>query len=76
MKFTKILMACGAAALFPFRSMFSADLKRPGLVAPRYSRADSECSPVEHQRRNQAAIAKRERRAAKLRKENPCQTSK
>lgn len=71
MKFTKLLLACGAAALLPFRGIFSTDRKRPGLVSPRYSRADSECSPAEHQRRNQAAIDKRERRAAKLRREHP-----
>lgn len=72
MKFTKLLLACGAAALFPFGGLFHRpDHKRPGLVAPRHSRADSECSAAEHQRRNQAAIDKRERKAAKLRREHP-----
>lgn len=71
MKFVKMLMACGAAMLFPYTTIFGEREKRKGLVAPRHSRPDSECSPVEHQRRNQAAIDKRERRAAKLRRENP-----
>lgn len=68
MKFTKLLMACGAAALFPWHSMFSTDHKRPGLVAPRYSKADSACSALENSRRHQAALDKRERRAEKLRR--------
>lgn len=77
MKFTKLLMACGAAALFPWHSMFGApQKKRPGLLAPRYSRAPGECNAAESKRRLDAATTKRERRAAKLRKENPCQTSK
>jgi hypothetical protein len=68
MKFTKLLMACGAAAMFPYQSFLHIDNKRPGLVAPRYSKADSECSERESRRCYQAALDKRKRRADKLRR--------
>lgn len=72
MKFAKLLIACGAAGVFSRSdSMFNFNHKRTCLIAPRYSKAPSECGSIESRRRYDAAQAKRERKAAKLRKENP-----
>lgn len=72
MKFAKLLIACGAAGVFSRPdSIFNFTHKRTCLIAPRYSRAPGECDSIESRRRYEAALAKRERKAAKLRKENP-----
>lgn len=67
MKFLSLMLACNAARMVP--GMFQG-YPRPELVEPRYTTAPSECSRVESHNRYTAALAKRERRAAKLRKEN------
>lgn len=67
MKFLSLMLACNAARMVP--GMFQG-YPRPELVEPRYTTAPSECSRVESQNRYNAALAKRERRAAKLRKEH------
>lgn len=63
-----LALSAGLAGPF-FRGVMPGNVARKRvLTSPvKFSTAPSECSEDEHQRRNQAAIDKRERKAAKLR---------
>lgn len=65
----KILMVGGALAAPLLRGWPSGNTptKRVTGSPVKFSTAPRECSEDEHQRRNQAAVEKRERKAAKLR---------
>ena len=64
----KLLVLGGAMVAMATPTMFKGHSEKVVRRAPvKFSKAPSECSEDEHQRRNQAAIEKRERKASKLR---------
>jgi len=73
-----LLVIAGAMAIRPFR-LFpdTLDTNNPVPTPPRHSTSNSECDSFESARRHNAAVAKRHRRAEKLRRleERKCATT-
>ena len=69
----RLLMIAGAVTIDPLRML--PDILAP--TPPRHSTSNSECDSFESARRHNAAVAKRHRRAEKLRRleERKCATT-